>query len=102
MDRAVYANWQEKVKYGEDKPDPQILAEDGKIRVILGGLRAGQRIPVHPEAEAVYQILEGEGQMIVEDKIIPLIQGTTVVVPQGAARGIQARSQLAFLAVRVA
>ncbi len=101
MEAMVYACWQEKIKYGEDGPQPQIVAEDGKMRVIVGGLRAGQRIPVHPEAQAVYQFLEGAGQMFVDDQTIPIQPGVTVVVPQGARRGMQADTQLAFLAVRL-
>lgn len=101
MDRTIYADWQERVRYGDEKPDPQILADDGKVRVILGGLRAGQRIPVHPEAQAVYHFLEGSGQMVVDDESITIAPGKTVIVPQGARRGIQAETRLAFLAVRV-
>lgn len=101
MDHTIYADWQERVRYGDEKPTPQILADDGKIRVILGGLRAGQHIPVHPEAEAVYVFLEGNGQMTVDDETFPVAPGKTVIVPLNAKRGMQAETQLAFIAVRV-
>ncbi len=101
MDQTEYSDWKARIRYGDERPDPQILGDDGKVRVILGGLRAGQRIPVHPEAEAVYYFIEGSGQMFVNDETIPVSEGRTVIVPQGAKRGMQAETRLAFLAVRV-
>ncbi len=101
MDKAVSANWQDKIRYGDEKPEPVILADDEKMRVILGGLKSGQRIPPHPEAEAVYHFLQGEGVMFVDDETLPVSAGSTVIVPQGAKRGMQAETRLAFLAVRV-
>ena len=101
MDKTVSVSWQEKVKYGPAGPDPQILADDGQMRVILGGLQAGQSIPAHPEAKAVYQFLQGDGLMFVDDQTFPVSPGTVIVVPEGAKCGMQAATQLAFLAVRV-
>lgn len=78
------------------------LLEDDKIKVILAGLEPGQKIPVHPEAQAVYHFLEGTGWMTVDGERIAVSSGATVFTPAGAARGMEAETRLAFLAMRVA
>ena len=39
--------------------------------------------------------------MILGDESFPVQVGTTVIVPDGATRGIEAETQLAILAVRL-
>ena len=94
--------WEEKVVFSDTGPKPQFLWEDEKLKVIFGGLKAGQAIPPHPEALAVYHFLAGEGVMMVDQEQYAVKAGTTVIVPKGAKRGINAETRLAFLAVRVA
>ena len=62
--------------------------------------RSGQRIPAHPEALAVYYFLEGDGVMTVNDETIPVAAGAAVIAPAGATRGMEAASQLVFLAAK--
>lgn len=102
MNNLILTSWKERVKYGDEGPSPQVLIDDGQVRVILGALRAGQAIPAHPEAKAVYHFLEGTGQMFVDEQVIPIAPGVTIYAPSGAKRGMQAETQLAFLAIRVA
>lgn len=85
----------------ESGPQPQILWEDAKLKLIVAGLRPGQRIPVHPEALAVYHFLQGSGTMTVDGSEFAVEPGTTIVTPGGASRGLYADSALVFLAVRV-
>ena len=80
----------------------QILAETDILKVILGGLEAGQQIPLHPEGLALYYFLEGTGWMNVEDERFAVQPGTIVITPAGAKRGVDAETRLAFLATRVA
>lgn len=101
MDYLLSANWRDQVVYGDQKPSPQILKDDGQMRVILSGLRAGQAIPLHPENKAIYHFLEGTGEMFVDDAVIPITPGATIFAPQDARRGMRADTQLAFLAVRL-
>jgi len=101
-DPTVVADWRTRIAYGEEGPRPTVVFEDDRVRVILGGLRAGQEIPEHPEAEAVYHFLEGAGTMLVDGAELAVAAGTTVVVPAGGARGVRARTDVAFLATRIA
>jgi quercetin dioxygenase-like cupin family protein len=95
-------DWREAVVYGEEGPQPQVLVDRGGFRVVLAGLRPGQRIPPHPEGLAVYHFLKGKGWMIVDGERNAVSAGATVIVPQGASRGMEADTELAFIASRVA
>lgn len=101
MKSLFYPNWQDQVVFGVDGPQPEVLVENGKMKVILAGLKPGQKIPVHPEATATYYFLEGNGSMVVDDERYAITAGATVITPEGSARGIEADTKLVFLAVRV-
>lgn len=102
MTQWLLPDWKDKIVYSAVGPQPNILAEDEKLKVILAGLEPGQRIPPHPEATAVYYILQGNGWMTVDDERRAVGPGSVVIMSQGASRGVEAETQLAFLAVRVA
>lgn len=102
MKPTFYPDWHEKVVFSPGGPQPQILAEDEKLKLIMGCLEAGQKIPTHPEALAVYHFLEGTGWMIVDDERYPISPGATIITPEGAKRGVEAETRLVFLAVRIA
>lgn len=95
------SNWRDTITYPSDGPNPQILTENEHQKVILAGLEAGSQIPVHPEGLATYHILDGTGWMTVDARRFSIKAGATIVTPDGAARGIEADTRLAFLAVRV-
>ncbi|MCL7454599.1 MAG: cupin domain-containing protein, partial [Anaerolineae bacterium] len=101
-EKLLYPDWRDKVVYGENGPKHEVLSETDRLKVLVGGLRAGQRIPVHPEGESVYFFLEGSGQMTVGDERFAVGPGAIVLVPAGGKRGLEAETQLAFLASRLA
>lgn len=88
--------------YGDSGPEPTVLFENAAIKVIVAGLEAGQEIPAHPEALAVYHILEGTGRMKVDGELIDVGPGATVITPAGSVRGMAAQTRLSFLATRIA
>ena len=102
MAYTLCSDWKEKVVYSAEGPQPQVLLEDDKVKVVIGGLQAGQKIPVHPAGLGVYHFLEGTGWMIVDDERFAVSPGATVIAPAGAQRGIEAETRLAFLATPVA
>lgn len=97
----LYFDWKEKIVYAEDGPKPQVLVENEKIKVVVAGLEVGQKIPEHSESAAMYHILEGEGVMIVNGERLRISSGATIITPQGASRGMEAKTRLAFLAAKV-
>lgn len=92
----------DRLVFGEQGAQPQILYLDGQIKVLLAGLEAGQSIPQHPEALSVYHFLEGEGVMTVDGEAVPVKAGTVLTLPHGTVRGLDAHSRVIFVAVRVA
>jgi quercetin dioxygenase-like cupin family protein len=102
MRSMLYPNWKESVVFAPQGPQPQILIQNEKLKVIVAGLEIGQKIPMHPEALAVYHFLEGTGWMTVDDERYPVSSGATVITPEGAKRGVEAETCLVFLAVRIA
>lgn len=83
-------------------PGPEVLFQNEQIKVIVAGLEAGQEIPEHPEALAVYYILEGKGQMIVDGERFDVGPAAVVITPEGSKRGLAAETRLSFLATRIA
>jgi quercetin dioxygenase-like cupin family protein len=98
----LYPDWRDQVIFAPDGPRPHVLAEEGRLKVIVAGLQPGQRIPEHPEAAAVYHFLDGCGWMQVDGERIAVQAGSTVITPAGARRGVEAETALAFLAARAA
>lgn len=95
-----YLNVRDQAVFDPDGPHPQFLADGEKLKVLVVGLEPGQQIPAHPEALAVYHFLAGEGVMSVDGQTYAVTAGTTVIAPQGAARGMRAASRLVFLAAK--
>lgn len=102
METTMTAVVQDYVTFSDERPSPQTMLENDRVRVIIAGLKPGQRIPVHPEAAAVYHFLEGQGVMTVDGAQFPVQQGSVIVMEEGAQRGLLAETQLVFMAVRLA
>jgi quercetin dioxygenase-like cupin family protein len=102
MTPVLCLDWKEKVVYSTAGPQPQVLLENEKIKVLIAGLEPGQMIPPHPSTLAVYHFLDGTGWMRVDGERFAIGSGATVIAPAGSARGIEAETRLAFLATRVA
>jgi len=98
----LITRWQDAVVFGDDGPQPQKLLETESFRVVLVGLKAGQRVPVHPAPASAYHFLAGSGQMSVDGEPLPVGPGATVVVPSGARRGIEADTEMVFLGSQTA
>lgn len=81
-------------------PRPQFLVDSEKLTVVVAGLEAGQQIPSHPEALAMYHFLAGEGVMTINDEAFAVTAGATVIAPPGSTRGLHAGSRLIFLAAK--
>ena len=96
-----FPNWRDKVIFSAPGPQPQVLHEDAQVKVVVVGLEPGGRIPIHAGGAGVYHFLEGTWQMAVDDQTFAVQAGATLVIPDGAARGLTAQTRLAFIAVRI-
>lgn len=98
---SFFPDWRTLVRYAAPHPEPAMLVDADGFRVLVAGLEPGGEIPAHPERLAVYHVLEGQGEMIVDDNRFALTPGATVIAGRGSRRGIRALTRLAFLAVRI-
>lgn len=98
--QTLYPDWKDLVTFASDGPKPHHLLKTEQLTALVAGLEAGQKIPPHSEAQAIYHFLEGTGWMIVDGQRFPVKPGSTVVVPHGASRGMEAETQLVFLAAK--
>lgn len=100
-ERSYVPDWHEVVVYSKPGPTPHLLVDEPGLRVLIAGLEPGGRIPPHAAPRAIYHALEGEGVINLDGVLLPFAEGAVVVAPDGASRGIEAVSRLAFLAVRI-
>jgi quercetin dioxygenase-like cupin family protein len=95
-----YPKTEAEVVFGQTGPQPQFLLDSEHFKVVLVGLEAGQQIPMHPEAMAMYHFLAGNGVMTVNEQRYPVAPGATVIALSGARRGMCADTRLIFLAAK--
>jgi quercetin dioxygenase-like cupin family protein len=95
-----HADVKELAVFAADGPKPHVLIDAPRLKAMLIGLEAGQHIPIHPEQAALYHFLEGEGLMTIDEETYRVAPGVTVAAPDGAPRGMNARTRLVFLACK--
>ena len=101
IETMYFPNWQDRISYSDDGPDPQVLLEKGKIKLVVVGLSAGQKIPAHAESLGIYHFLDGRGTMTIDGTEYAIQPGATLIAPKGAERGITAETKLAFMGTRI-
>ncbi len=101
MAHKYYPNAKDKVVFSDEGPQPQELFKQGQVKVIVAGLQAGQKIPVHPEGLSSFHFMEGKGVMIVGGERLQVSPGTVIIAEHGTPRGMEAETRLTFVAVRI-
>ena len=94
------SNTESRAVFGAEGPQPQFLLETSQFKSLVVGLEAGQQIPPHPDGAAMYHFLVGEGLMTVGEETFVIQPGATVLVPEGAARGMNAKTRVIFLGAK--
>ena len=100
-EKAIFPHWKNLVVYSSKGMQPHVLVETENYKSVVAGMAAGNSMPTHVEGSAIFHFLEGSGKMVVAEETLSVQEGATVYVPNGAKRGIEAETQLAFLAVRL-
>jgi quercetin dioxygenase-like cupin family protein len=74
-----------------DKMGKATLFESERILVGLNCFEPGQQHALHAHADLdkVYQVLEGQGEFLLEGRSIPMDAGVMLVAPQGVPHGIR-------------
>jgi len=78
------------------------LIETDKLRTLLLNLNGGQKSPLcKMSVDVLYYVIEGEGELLVEDEQTTLRAGSTVIVPAETTRLISADITMRVLGVQV-
>ncbi len=77
--------------FAEKKMGKATLFESERILVGLNSFEPGQEHKLHAHAgmDKVYQVLEGSGVFLLDDREIPMEAGVMLVAPEGVAHGIR-------------
>ena len=68
----------------------RVLLQTDQLRVLFIDLERGRELPPHrPETNLVLAVLDGMGQLLVDDEIRPVRTGDLAVVRAGVARGLR-------------
>ena len=100
MSEIYFADVKEMAVFSAQGTKPQFLINTPAFKALVVGLEAGQQIPIHPSAVAVYHFLEGEGVMTIGEENFDFKPGATIVAEKDVKRGINAKTRVVFLASR--
>ncbi|MFK7894823.1 MAG: cupin domain-containing protein [Myxococcota bacterium] len=77
--------------FGEAKMGKATLFESERILVGLNAFEPGQEhaLHAHEGMDKVYQVLEGQGRFLLEDKELPMEPGVMLIAPSGVPHGIR-------------
>ncbi|TWP35816.1 cupin domain-containing protein [Leekyejoonella antrihumi] len=92
-----WPDWRAVVRPSSTGPQVTLLHQSETLKVVLVGLASGQALPPHAGAGASFHILDGEGEVLVGDTLVPVAAGSTVVVADGLQRSVRATTSLSFL-----
>jgi mannose-6-phosphate isomerase-like protein (cupin superfamily) len=79
------------------------LFESPRLMVGLNSFEPGQehKLHAHPGLDKVYQVLSGQGVVVLEGREVPMRAGQMLVAPEGVPHGIRntGRERLVVLAI---
>ncbi|MGH0037256.1 MAG: cupin domain-containing protein [Myxococcota bacterium] len=77
--------------FREDKMGKATIFESPRILVGLNGFEPGQEhaLHAHEGMDKVYQVLEGTGLFLLEERELPMAPGDMLVAPEGVPHGIR-------------
>ncbi|NKZ07092.1 cupin domain-containing protein [Actinomadura latina] len=98
--KPVIGNASELVEFSAESYRPKVLSATDLTRVMIVGMEDGQQIPLHtPGVELALAIMEGVGEVWIDDAPHPVAAGDIVVIPAGTTRGVRAKGRLVFMNV---
>jgi quercetin dioxygenase-like cupin family protein len=77
--------------FKQDKMGKSTLFESDRILVGLNCFEPGQAhaLHAHEGMDKVYQVLEGQGTFLLEDRELPMEPGAMLIAPSGVPHGIR-------------
>ncbi|MGI6492231.1 MAG: cupin domain-containing protein [Peptococcaceae bacterium] len=89
---------EELVDYREGQVISRTLAQIPQVSVTLFALSKGEGISAHTTpGDALVQVLDGEAEITIGEKIYNVKAGESIVMPEGISHGLEARQQFKML-----
>lgn len=99
MERAkLYTSWEDGVEFAPDGPMRKKLIDTPEYTSVLVRMEEAQSLPPHTAMAGTYHAIQGSSRMTAGDAEFEVGPGATVVIPEGAPRGVRADTRLVFLA----
>lgn len=91
MDHPCAIRPEEHAVFCADKMGKSTLFESARLLVGLNCFEPGQQhaLHAHGSMDKVYQVLAGQGEFLLEGRVIPMDAGVMLVAPQGVPHGIR-------------
>jgi len=89
--------------YSLSKMGKSTLFESPRLLVGLNAFEPGQEHALHAHAgqDKLYQVLEGEGLLLLEGRQLPMKAGDLLVAPEGIAHGVRNSSNRRLLVLAI-
>lgn len=89
--------------YRAEKMGKATLFSSPRILVGLNAFEPGQehKLHAHEGMDKVYQVIEGSGRFLLEDRELPMEPGVMLVAPEGVPHGIRNDSEARLLVLAI-
>ncbi len=94
---------EEHASWSPDKMGKSTIFRSDRLMVGLNAFEAGQehKLHAHEGMDKVYQVVEGTGVFILEDREVPMEPGVMLVAPEGVPHGIRNTSGGRLLVIAI-
>ena len=91
MDQPAVIRPSDRADWRTEKMGKTTLFESPRVLVGLNAFEPGQSHALHAHAgmDKVYQVLEGEGQFLLDGRELPMKAGDLLVAPEGVPHGVR-------------
>jgi quercetin dioxygenase-like cupin family protein len=90
-------------EYQPDRMGKSTLFSSARVLVGLNAFEPGQTHALHAHAgqDKVYQVLEGAGTFLLQDRELPMAAGDVLVAPEGVPHGVRNDGQTRLLLLAI-
>ncbi len=98
LDRGTVYNLKDVVSYTENSTVSNIISQNKKGNLTLFAFDKGQKLSEHSAPfDAIVQVLEGDGVIIIDGKEYFLTSGEMIIMPANIPHAVEARERFKML-----
>jgi len=98
IDFSTVVTLKDLIDYQQGQVVSRTLAQVPTASITLFSLDAGEGISTHTTSgDAMVQILDGEAEITIGDKVLTVKEGETVIMPSDIPHGLEARKRFKML-----